>query len=324
MGSFGGKFYACLLVIVTALASLNVSQAQSYPNRPLRLVVGTVAGGGIDTISRTVATPLSEALGQPIVIENRPGAGMVVATKLVATASADGYTLLMGTIATHGINPVLKRDLGYDPIRDFAPITLVANAANVLVVPVSLPARTVGEFVAYAKANPGKLLFGSPGVGSSIHLSMELFKQYTKTEMAHVPYKTSLQPALLSGEIQAACANIPASLPNIRAGRLRALAVTSKSRSSRLPNVPSFTEEGVPLEVLVWYAIFSPAGVPKPVVEKLSAKIHEVLQLPDVVRRLDLQGYDVKLSTPEELAAWVRSETERWREVVKVSGISVH
>ena len=249
-----------MLVSYRNCAGLVECQSSSIlPNRPLRLVVGTVAGGGIDTISGPVATPLSEALGQPIVIENRPGAGMVVATKLVATASADGYTLLMGTIATHGINPsTLKRNLGYDPIRDFAPITLVANAANVLVVPVSLPARTVGEFVAYARGESGKLLFGSPGVGSSIHLSMELFKQYTKTEMAHVPYKTSLQPALLSGEIQAACANIPASLPNIRAGRLRALAVTSKSRSSRLPNVPSFTEEGVPLEVLVWYAIFSP------------------------------------------------------------------
>jgi tripartite-type tricarboxylate transporter receptor subunit TctC len=316
-------YWHFVTVIASSLLLLNMAQAQSYPNRPLRFVVGIAAGGGIDIISRAVAAPLSEELGQQVVVDNRPGAGNLLAAKVVAGAPPDGYTLLMGTIASHGITPLLRRDVGYDPIRDFSTLTMVATSANILVVHPSIPAKSMREFISHIRANPGKILYGSPGVGSSIHLSMELFKLHTKTSMVHVPYKGAVVTALLAGEVQAQCGNIAANLPSIRAGKLRALAVTSKARSPHLPDVPTFLEEGLPLEVLVWYAMFSPAGVPNPIISKLNAAIVKVLRSRDVIRRLDELGFDARSSTPEELAAWVRTETTRWREVIRVAGVTV-
>jgi tripartite-type tricarboxylate transporter receptor subunit TctC len=314
---------ACMLALLIAAGASVPAHCQGYPERPLRLVVGIAAGGGIDILARAVAAPLSEALRQSIVIDNRPGAGNLLAAKIAATAPADGYTLYMGTIASHGINPVLRRDVGYDPIKDFSPISMTAIAENVLVVNPSLPAATLAEFVKYAKANPGRILYSSPGVGSSIHLTMELIALQTNTKMVHVPYKGSVQIPIVSGEVQAACANLASSLPFIRPGKLRALAVSSQTRSGRLPDVPTFTEAGVPLEVVVWYALFAPAGVPSPVISRLNTELGKVLHMPEVVRRLDDLGFTARTSTTGELDAWVRSELKRWQGVVKAAGISV-
>lgn len=311
------------LVLLVAATALNPVYSEDYPVRPLRLVVGIAAGGGIDIVSRAVAAPLSDALHQPIVIDNRPGAGNLVAVKIVQHAPADGYTLLMGTIASHGINPVLRREIGYDPVRDFSPIGMVAVTENVLIVNPAFPAKTVADFVNYVKANPDKVLYASPGVGSSIHLTMELFMMQTKTKMVHVPYKGLLQTPILSGEVQAACANLASSLPFIRSGKLRALAVSSNARNSHLPSVPTFAEAGVPLDVVVWYAMFAPAQTPKLIVQTLNKQLAQALKTPEVVDRLSKLGFTARESTPDELNVWVHSELKRWREVVRAANIRV-
>jgi tripartite-type tricarboxylate transporter receptor subunit TctC len=313
----------CLLAALLAATVSAPTHSQAYPERPVRLIVGIQAGGGIDILARAVAAPLSEALHQQIVIDNRPGAGNLLAAKIAATAAADGYTLYMGTIASHGINPVLRRDVGYDPIKDFAPISMTAVAENVLVVTPSFPATTLSEFINYAKANPGKIFYSSPGVGSSIHLTMELIALQTKTKMVHVPYKGSVQIAIVSGEVQAACANLASSLQFFRSGKLRPLAISSKTRNSHVPDVPTFIEAGLPLEVVVWYALFAPAGVPQPVVTRLNSELAKVLQTPEVMRRLDDLGFTAKASTPQELGTWVRGELKRWQTVVNAAGIKV-
>lgn len=298
----------------------------AYPTRPVRLLLGTAPGGGFDITARIVATPLSELFGQPVVIDNRPGAGGGIAATMVANAPADGYTLMMGTVSSHGINPALYKKLPYDHIKDFAPVSMVATVPNVLAVHPSVPANNVSEFVTYAKAHPGKVLYGSAGVGSSLHLSMELFKSLTGINIVHVPYKGSalFMPELLSGQLLAICSNIPSLLPYIRTHRIRALAVTSAKPTPRLPGLPTMMESGVPMEVIVWYAIFAPAATPKPVLARLHADLGKVLNNPEVRKRLDEQGVDARPSTPQELAAFVRAETGRWRHAVKASGATVH
>jgi len=303
-----------------------LTQAQSYPVKPVRLVLGTAPGGGFDITARIVSGPLSELFGQQIVIDNRPGAGGGIAATLVANAPADGYTLIMGTISSHGINPALYKKLSYDPVRDFAPVSMVATVPNVLAVHPSVPANNVAEFIQFAKSHPGKVLYGSAGVGSSLHLSMELLKSLAGINIVHVPYKGSalFMPDLLSGQILAICSNIPSLLPYIATKRIRPLAVTSAKPTPRLPGLPTMMESGVPMEVIVWYAIFAPAATPRPVLARLTGDLHKVLNLADVRRRLDEQGVDARSSKPEELAAFVRTEIERWRHAVKASGATVN
>lgn len=316
-------YITALLVAAVTLSAAAV--AQPYPVKPVRLVLGTAPGGGFDVTARIVAMPLSELFGQSVVIDNRPGAGGGIAATLVANAPPDGYTLIMGTVSSHGINPALYRKLAYDHIKDFAPVSMVASVPNVLAVHPSVPAKNVKEFINFAKTNPGKVLYGSAGIGSSLHLSMELLKSLAGINIVHVPYKGSalFMPDLVSGQIQAICSNIPSLLPYIRNNRIRALAVTSAKPSPRLPDLPTMMESGVPMEVIVWYAIFAPAATPKPVLARLHGALDKVLHNPEVRKRLDEQGVDARPSSPEELAAFVRVETERWRIAVKASGATI-
>lgn len=312
------------LVVVSSLISFG-AQAQAYPNRPLRAIVPVAPGGGTDIISRIVAAGLSEALGRPIVVDNRAGAGGSLGVSIAAKAPPDGYTLLMGTIATHGINPALY-DLPYHPVRDFAPISLIGTTPNVLVVHPSVPATSVSEFVAYAKANPGKINYGSSGVGGSPHLAMELLKSMTGIDIVHVPYKGAgiAVTDLLGGQVQAMSASLPGQLPHIRSGKLRALGVTTAKRSAQLPDVPTVIESGIPgYEVTIWYAMFVPAAVPKAIVTRLNAEMVKLLNAPDMKERFAQQGLDPASSTPGELTAFVKSEIAKWAKVVKNAGIRV-
>ncbi|MEQ1775010.1 MAG: tripartite tricarboxylate transporter substrate binding protein [Burkholderiales bacterium] len=300
-----------------------IASAQPYPNRPIRAVVPLAPGGGTDTVGRLVFAKLGELLGQQIVVDNRGGGGGVIGTDLVAKATADGYTLLMGSITTNAVNPVLYKKLPYDHIRDFAPISMVGTVPNVLVVHASVPAKSVKEFIAYAKANPGKISYGSAGIGSAPHLSMELIKSMGGINMVHIPYKGS-GPALadvLGGQLQALCSSLAGLLPHIKAGRVRALGVTTTTRNPQLPDVPTIAEAGIPgYEVVIWYALFAPARTPPAILARLNAETVKALNSADLKERLTLQGLDVGSSTQDQLMAFVKSETVKWAKVAKDSG----
>jgi tripartite-type tricarboxylate transporter receptor subunit TctC len=320
---------AAIALSATLLAAGGASAqnpAANYPNKPIRFVVPYTAGGTTDILARIIAAKLTESWGQHVLVDNRPGAGGNIGTDLIAKADPDGYTIVMGAISTHAINPSLYKSIPYDHIRDFAPITRVGLLPNVLVVNPSLPAKTVKEFIAYGKANPGKLNFASPGTGTSLHLSGELFKDMTGTDMVHVPYKGST-PALtdlLGGQVLAMFDNLPASLPHIKGGKLRPLAVTTARRTPALPDVPTMIEAGVPgFEVTSWFAVFAPARTPKEIVAKLNSEMVKILNSPDVKEKLAQHSVEAAPTTPEELAAFVKSETERWAKVIKATGATV-
>jgi tripartite-type tricarboxylate transporter receptor subunit TctC len=299
---------------------------QAYPNRPIRAVVPLAPGGGTDTVGRLVAGKLSELLGQQIVVDNRGGGGGVVGTDLVAKATPDGYTLLVGSITTNAVNPVLYKKLPYDHIRDFAPISLIGTVPNTLVVHTSVPAKSMKEFLAYAKANPGKINYGSSGLGSATHLSMALISSMTGVAMTHVPYKGAGAAVadVLGGQIQALCSSLAGLLPHIKSGRVRALGVTTAKRNPQLPEVPTIAESGIPgYEVTVWYALFVPAATPKPILTRLNAETVKALNTPELKERLTLQGLDVASSTTDELTALVKSETAKWAKVVRDSGVQL-
>jgi tripartite-type tricarboxylate transporter receptor subunit TctC len=309
------------LVFILVLTSL--AHAQTWPTRPLRLIVPTAPGGGTDFTGRLVAAKLSETLGQQVVVENRGGGGGSVGADNAAKATPDGYTLLLGSIATHAVNPALYKKLPYDHIKDFAPVSLIGTVPNVLVVHPSVPAKTFAEFISYAKANPGKINYGSSGVGSPPHLSMELLRSMTGINMVHVPYKGA-GPALadlLGGQVQAMCTSLAGQITYIRAGRVRALGVTTAKRNPQLPDVPTIIEGGVPgYEVTIWYAVFAPVATPKPVVTRLNADMVKALNSPEMKERMALQGMDPSPSTPAELAAFVKTESAKWTKAVKDSG----
>ena len=317
------------VIAIAALCSLALADAaysQAYPNRPLRAIVPVAPGGGTDTTGRLIAAKLGEALGQQIVVENRPGAGGSVGADNAAKATPDGYTLLIGSIATHAVNPVLYRKLPYDHVKDFAPISMIGTAPNVLVVHPSLPAKTLAEFIAYAKANPGKINYGSSGIGSPPHLSMELLRSMTGINVVHVPYKGA-GPALadlLGGQVQAMCTSLAGQIGYIKSGRIRALGVTTAQRNAQLPDVPTIIEGGVPgYEVTIWYALFAPAAVPKPIIARLNAEMVKLLNAPDMKERMTLHGLDAASSTPAELAAFVKAETAKWAKAAKDSGTTI-
>jgi tripartite-type tricarboxylate transporter receptor subunit TctC len=315
---------SCLFLFSVG-ASITSAQSQ-YPTKPIRLLVGLAAGGGTDITARTIAGKLGETLSQQIVVENRAGSGGLIATDIAAKAPADGYTLLFGSIGGNAIFASLYKKLPYDPVKDFAPISLVATTPNVLSASLSFPAKTVGEFIAYAKANPGKISYASSGNGSSLHLSMELLKSITGINVVHVPYKGGVSAIadLISGQIQVMFNNLPLQVPIIKSGKVRALAVTAAARSRQLPEVPTMIESGVPgYEVTVWFALFAPANVPKSVITKLNAAAVKVLNMPDVKERLNQQGSDPAPTTPEQLASFQKSEVARWAKVVKESGATV-
>jgi tripartite-type tricarboxylate transporter receptor subunit TctC len=294
--------------------------AQTYPNKPIRLVVTFPSGGAPDILARLFSEKAQ--LGQPVVVDNKPGAGGNIGADFVAKSTGDGYTLVLGTVGTHSINGSLYEKMPYDMVKNFSPVSLIASAPNLLVVNNNVPVKTVPEFVAYLKANPDKLSFGSPGVGTSVHVSGELFKSMTGTKMTHVPYKGRqfAIPDLVGGSIQLMFDNMPSALPMAREGKIRAIAVTTAKRSSAAPDIPTIAESIPGFEATTWFAMFAPAGTPKPVVDRLNAEVLRVFRLPEVAERLKTLGLEAVLSSPEELSAYQASEIVKWTKVVKESG----
>lgn len=309
------------LILATTLAALPTwANAQAFPTKPLRLVVTFPAGGAPDILARLFADKAQ--LGQPVVIDNVPGAGGNIGADRVAKAPADGHTLVMGTVGTHSINGALYSKMPYDMVKDFAPVGHVASAPNLLVVNNDLPVKTVAELIAYLKANPNKLSFGSPGIGTSVHVSGELFKSLTGTTMTHVPYKGRqfAIPDLVGGQIQLMFDNMPSALPMAREGKIRALAQTTAKRSAAAPDVPTVAETVPGFEATTWFAMFAPAGTPKDVVAKLNAEMKRVFALPEVVDKMKSLGLEAWISSPEELAQFQAGEITKWAKVVKDSG----
>ena len=303
-----------------ALVCASPSQAQ-YPAKPIRLVVTFPTGGAPDILARIFAEKTT--LGQAIVVDNKPGAGGNIGAEIVAKAPADGYTLVMATVGTHAINGALYSKMPYDMVKDFTPVGMIASTPNLLVVNNDLPVKSVPDLVAHMKANPNKLSFGSPGIGSSIHVSGELFKSMTGTQMTHVPYKGRqfAIPDLLGGSIQLMFDNMPSALPLVKEGKLRALGQTGARRSSSAPDVPTIAEQGLPgFEATAWFAIYAPANTPRDIVSRLNAEILRIYKLPDVAERLKTLGLDSILSTPDELAKYQAGEIAKWAKVVKDSG----
>ena len=297
--------------------------AQSYPSKPVRLVSPFPPGAVVDALSRALAAPLGELLGQPVVVENRAGAGGNIGMAAVAKSPADGYTLGMGGIGPNAINPAVFGNTPYDTLRDFAPITFVASNVNVLVVHPSVPAHDARELIAYAKANPGKLSFGSAGTGTSQHMAGELFKLSTGVQMTHVPYKGG-GPAtadLIAGQIQLMFGDISAALPFVRAGKLRALGVTTRERTPLL-DVPTLIEQGVAdFDVNAWFGLMAPAGTPREIVLRLNADAVKALREPALRERLESVGLTPKPGTPEEFARTIAAELERWAKVAKAANV---
>lgn len=314
-------------LLITAVVAVATSvSAQPYPNKPIRLVVPFPAAGTTDILAREVGQRLTEAFGQPVVIDNRPGAAGNIGSDIVAKSAPDGYTLLMCTVSSHAINPGLYSKLPYDHIKDFAPVILVARVPNVLEVNPGVPVYTVSDLIKLAKEKPGQINFASSGSGTSIHLSGELFKTMTGVDMVHVPYKGSA-PALadmIGGQVQVMFDNLPSSLQQIKAGKLRAIAVTSSERAVALPNIPTIAESGVPgFEATSWFGVLAPAGTPPAIINRLNAEIDKWLQSPEGKEKLLAQGASAAGGTPEQFAAYIRSETDKWAKVIKTSGAKV-
>jgi tripartite-type tricarboxylate transporter receptor subunit TctC len=313
-----------------ALAGPSVAWAQQgqwAPSRPLRFVVPFPAGGATDVVARVLAERMQERLGQPVVVENRTGAGGNVGVENVVRSPADGHTLLMGTTGTLTVNPHLYANMSFSPASDLAPVSMAFTTDHVLIVHPSVPAQTLQEFVALAKARPGQITYGSAGSGSSTHTVPELFKMVAGVDLAHIPYRGSA-PALndtVAGTVQAMLDQLPSALGQIQGGRVRALAVTGPRRSPLLPQVPTMAEAGLPdAQATSWGAVLVPAGTPAPAVERLNAVIREALAMPAVQERLAQAGADAVSSTPQELAAMMRGETEKWGRVVREAKITVN
>ena len=314
---------ATLAVVVLTLGAATAQGAEavkSFPTKPVRIIVGYTAGGGVDMAARLVGQGLSELWGSSVVIDNRPGAAGGIGTEMTARAAPDGYTMMLCNIATHGITPARVKKLPYDPVRDFSFLSRVGGNPNVLMAHASLPAKSIQELVAHAKANPGKLSYGSSGVGASPHLSIELLKMMAGINLVHVPYKGAA-PALadvMGGQIPLSVGNLPGGpLTAIKSGKVRGLAVTTLKRSAKAPDVPTMAESGVPgYEVNGWYGICSPK-LPMPLEAKINADLVKALATNALKQRLDDQGIDVQSSTPDELVAHVRAEIAKWTKVVK-------
>jgi len=316
-----------LPAIVLALAACACAYAQNYPSRPVKMVVGFPPGGGTDVVARIIAPGLGENLGQPVVIENRPGATGTVAAAMVAKSPADGYTIMMGHVSVNAIAPSLFPNLQYDAIRDFAPVTLAASVPHFVVVHPSLPVHSIRELIAYAKERPGKLSFPSAGNGSTPHLAGEIFKAMAGVDLVHVPYKGTGQSVadLLAGQHQVGFDTAPASAGYVRSGRMRVLGVSSAKRLPEYPDVPTVAEAGVPgYEVITWYGVFAPGGTSPAIVGRLHAEIVKAMQAPAAHARLAEAGADGSVTrTPEEFAAIVRADTARYAKIIKEAGLRI-
>ena len=314
------------LVGVFAFAFCSVALAQAWPSKPIKWIVPFAPGGTTDILARTISEKLTTALGQPVIVENKPGAGGGLGAEFTAKAPPDGYTIMGGTISTHAINASLYKNLPYDPVKDFAPITMIVRLPNMLVVNPDIPAKNVTELITLLKTNPNKYSFASSGNGTSQHLSGELFKSMAGVEMQHIPYKGS-PPALqdvVGGQVAMTFDNITTAWPLAKAGKLRALAITSSKRSALEPALPTMAEAGVPgYEVIGWNGIVAVSGTPPAIVSRLHTEIAAILRTPEVRQRLTALGAEPVGNTPEEFGAFIKSESARWAELVKTAGLSL-
>jgi tripartite-type tricarboxylate transporter receptor subunit TctC len=317
-------FCTTLAFVLSTLAG--TAQAQAWPSKPIRYIVPFAAGGTTDLLGRMVGAKLADALGQPVVVENRAGAAGALGVEMLAKSPPDGYTIGGGTISSHALNVTLYPKLPYDPLKDFSPITMLATLPNMLVVHPSIGVNSVQELIAYLKANPNKLTFGSAGNGTSQHMSGELFKTMTGTQMQHVPYKGSgpMMTDLLGGTISMSFENMTTAYPPAKGGKLKALAVTTSKRSFVAPDVPTMAESGLAgYEISSWQAMFAPAGVPREIIARLYAETAKALKSPDVAKRLQELGLDAGGMPPEELGALIRSEIPRLGKIVRDSGAKI-
>ena len=322
-----GLGWVLLLAViwVTGLFGTGAVEAADapYPIRPVRFIVPTAVGGASDLISRVIGQKLAEGLGQPFVIDNRPGAGGNIGSEIIARAVPDGYTIGMGIVGVHSINPHLYRNMAFDSIRDFQPISTVATATQILVINTNVPARSVTELIALARAQPGELNFGSPGNGSTAHLAGALLESMAGIKITHVPFggAAAARNAILAGDIQAAFELVTSVLPHIKSGRLRALAVSGLTRSPAVPDLPTASEAGVPgFDATSWVSVVGPAGLPPPIVEILNRQIRTILAQPETLKRLDEMGTVAAPSTPAELRQRMERDKEKWGQVIRASG----
>ena len=311
---------------VLAAFSLHAPASAAFPDRAIRIVVPYPPGGTTDLLARAIAPRLSERLHQPVMIENRPGAGGVIGAQLVMKSAPDGYTLLFGTVATHGILPALQKPAPYDPLKDFAPVTLVAYTPNVLLANPAVPVRNVAELLALAKAKPGTLNFGSTSQGGSPHMSGELLKTMAQIDLQHVPYKGGgpMMIDLIGGQIQLGFDNLPSAIAHVRSGTVRALAVTTAKRWPGAPDIPTLAEAGVPgYEASAWFGLLAPAATPKPVVDLLQRHVAAILRLPEVEKQFFEQGAEPSGNTPDEFARMIAGELQKWAKVVAATGVKL-
>ena len=325
------KHWIKRLLAFVALLSMAAAQQTSaqqaanvanFPDKPLKIVVTFTTGGAPDTLARIIGERLTAAWGQPVIVDNKPGAGGNLGADFVAKSAPDGYTLVVGTVGTHSINPALYSKMPYDAVKDFTPITLIATTPNMLVINNDVPAKNLKDFIALGKKD-GKMTFASSGSGTSIHVSGELFKTMTGIDMVHIPYKgrATAIPDVLGGRVTMMFDNMPSSLALVREGKLRALGVTSSSRSPAAPDIPTIAESGLPgFDAVSWFALFAPANTPKPIIDKLQSEVRRILKTPEVTKKLADNGLDPVGGTSEELAAYQKAEIIKWAKVVKESG----
>ena len=315
---------ALIALLCAGLATL--AHAQGYPSKPVRIVAPFGAGSTIDIIGRLIAPKLTDVLGQPVIVENRPGAGGMIGMDAVATSAPDGHTLIIGALGPLAMNPALYPKTPFDPVKDFAAVCLLATGPVVIAVHPSIPAQPVKDLIDLAKKRPGQLNFGSPGVGSSPHLTGELFKLITKTDIVHVPYKGNAEAItdLIGGQLSIVFTGVPPVVPLAKAGKVRLLATTGKQRMPNLPEVPTIREAGIEgADVLIWYGIVAPAATPKDVVARLNREIVKIMNTPDVREKFSQQGVDPASSTPDEFAQMIRDEVTRWGKVIRSAGIKL-
>ena len=311
-----------VLLAVPLVLVIASAHAQTWPARPIKLIVGYTPGGGVDINARLLAGKLSEILGQQVIVENKPGAGTNIANEFVAKAAPDGYTLLMNTSAVT-INMSLFKNPPFNTLRDYVPVAVFSDSQNIMAVNAAKPFKSAADVINAARAKPGALTYGSAGAGSTQHLTGELFKLQTRTDMLHIPYKGSAPAltALMAGEIDMVFINVPAILPHVKSGRLRPLAAAGSKRSEILPEVPTLKESGINLVMALWYGVLAPAGTPKDIITKLAAAINKAAYSPDIKQRLLDQGAEPVGNTSEEFGAMVKEEVARWAEVVRAAGI---
>jgi tripartite-type tricarboxylate transporter receptor subunit TctC len=311
------------LFAAATLALSSLASAQAYPNKTIKIIVPFAVGGIADTFGRVIAQKLTETWGQPVVVENKGGAGGNIGADLVAKSPPDGYMLVIGNIGSHAVNPFLMKNMPYDPLKDFVPIAHVLDAEGLLVVNSALPVKTVSELIAYGKANPGKLSYASGGVGTTSHLAGELFKSMSGVDMVHVPYKGN-SPAItdvMGGQVQMIFATMPTVIQQVKGGRLRALATLGNTRAKATPDVPTIAETLPGFDVANWIGMFAPAGTPKEIVDRLNAEVQKIMRAPDVEARLETEGAKFVPTTPETFAAFQKAESAKWAAAIKAANI---